>query len=519
VNTKDYQARIDAEHRSFDGCTNLEELLPQIFHYWSTRHISPMLTPFGFDSPYGMFRKYLEKQCQSGDATRCVSIGAGNCSLEVGLARHLRGQADVIIDCLDISSATLERGQAAARQSQVEDRLNFVQADFNTWQPAYEYDVVIANQALHHVLDLEHLFAQVKGCLKPGGRVIISDMIGRNGHQLWPEAFEVIQEFWPRLPPSYRYNHQLQRYEERFVNWDYSQDGFEGFRSQDVLPLLTEYFHFEFFAAYGNLINPFVERSFGPNFDAAAPWDRAFIDEVHARDQREITSGRFKPTQMLAVVGNDPRVPMLCIEPLRPDFCIRLPDASFPDTSNDHPIESTYQWDAWPHDPRAELEIACRRLTEAEVRLHEVRSELDKCAALASHFDAERKERTAWALRLDAELRETTAPVQSLQREIEDRTAWAVQLDKELDERTAWALDLKRELDETRPLNEELTKEVEARTAWAFGLDRELQERTEWALRLKAELDELKSRKPVSFRQRAANWLRNRLNNRQRRRP
>jgi hypothetical protein len=60
--------------------------LPDIFHYWSNRYMRPQLEAFGFSSPDGMFRKYLVEQCQArkNDAKRFLSIGSGNCDLEIG---------------------------------------------------------------------------------------------------------------------------------------------------------------------------------------------------------------------------------------------------------------------------------------------------------------------------------------------------------------------------------------------------------------------------------------------------
>ena len=46
---------------------------------------------------------------------------------------------------------------------------------------------------------------------------------------------------------------------------------FEGIRAQDILPLLVERFTFDEFIGFGNVIDPFVDRSFGPNFDIASP--------------------------------------------------------------------------------------------------------------------------------------------------------------------------------------------------------------------------------------------------------
>jgi SAM-dependent methyltransferase len=197
----------------------------------------------------------------------------------------------------------LERGREAAEKSGVSN-LNFIQADFNNWSPSSEYDAIIANQSLHHVVNLEGLFDQLKQSLRPKGRFLISDMVGRNGRQRWPEALHVIHEFWRNLPPSYRFNQLVGYYEELYENWDCSVEGFEGLRSQDILPLLLDRFHFHLFIAYGNVIDPFIDRAFGYHFDPLAEWDRNFIDQVQERDHQELASGHLKPTHMIAIVSN-----------------------------------------------------------------------------------------------------------------------------------------------------------------------------------------------------------------------
>jgi len=155
----------------------------------------------------------------------------------------------------------------------------------------------------------------------------VFDMIGRNGHQRWPEALQVVQEFWKELPDHYRNNRVLNRYEPAYINHDCSTEGFEGIRAQDILPLLIEYFHFELFLPFANLVAVFIDRPFGHNFDAAGEWDRDFIDRVHARDEEGLLSGEFKPTQMLAVLRTREVGTSLVDPKLTPEFCVRKPDS------------------------------------------------------------------------------------------------------------------------------------------------------------------------------------------------
>ena len=325
MHDKDYAARVASEKRTYEHCLNVHDL-PEIFHHWSHRKIRPKFEAFGFSNPDQMFCKYLADQCsETPGQRRFLSIGSGNCDLELAVATDLvqRGYGDFVIECMDLNPAMLERGRVAAEQAGLSAHLAFLEVDFNQWQARHEYHAVMANQALHHVVNLEGLFREVRGSLTAGGRFVISDMIGRNGHQRWPEALEIVQEYWRQLPSKYRYNVLLNRQEEEFGNWDCSQQGFEGIRAQDILPLLLDNFKFQMFVGYGNIIDPFVDRAFGHHFDVHAAWDRDFIDEIHARDEKEMYAGTIKPVHMSAVVGRDDGKALEFTAPFTPQFCVR----------------------------------------------------------------------------------------------------------------------------------------------------------------------------------------------------
>jgi hypothetical protein len=148
-------------------------------------------------------------------------------------------------------------------------------------------------------------------------------MIGRNGHQRWPEALTFVNQLWEELPERYRYNHALKRTERKYENWDCSIDSFEGIRAQDILPLLVNRFQFDLFVGFGNIIDIFVDRAFGPNFDPEHEWDRSFIDRVHTLDVEQMAKGVVKPTHMYAAMTKRPVTHPRFHEPLTPEFSIR----------------------------------------------------------------------------------------------------------------------------------------------------------------------------------------------------
>jgi SAM-dependent methyltransferase len=258
-----------------------------------------------------------------------VSIGSGNCDTEVEVAKLLqeRGLASFRIECVDINPDMLERGRKLAADEGLTDVVVPISGDFNSWEPARMYDGIFANQSLHHVVNLEGLFDAMYLALDERGSLVVNDMIGRNGHMRWPEALAPLQAFWKELPPEYRYNQQLKRMEEEFDDWDCSQYGFEGIRSQDVLPLLAERFEFETFTGFGNVVDIFIDRSFGHHFDAEGEWDRDFIDRVHAYDEAGLATGTLTPTHMLAILRKQPVAEPFFSRGLSPYRSIRDPAA------------------------------------------------------------------------------------------------------------------------------------------------------------------------------------------------
>jgi SAM-dependent methyltransferase len=324
-----YAARLESETGRFADEVEVHDL-PPIYHYWSNTYLRLKLEYFGASGIDDYFANQLERAIRDAPEmpARFVSIGAGNCDTEVRVARLLaeRGHRDFRLECVEITNAMVDRGREMAAEHAVADLVFPMRGDVNAWAPLHRYDAVLANQSLHHVVNLEGLFDAIDRCLRPTGRFVTSDMIGRNGHLRWPEALAIVQEFWSELPTDYRYHRQLRRREDLFLDWDCSSEGLEGIRAQDVLPLLLERFAFEDFLAFGNVIDPFIDRGFGPNFDAAAQWDRDFIDRVHERDEREIKAGTITPTHLIATMRlRSWGGPTRTWEGMSPESCVRRP--------------------------------------------------------------------------------------------------------------------------------------------------------------------------------------------------
>lgn len=318
-----YADRVADELKRYRDVENVHDL-PAIYHYWSGGHIDPLLAQLGYSSLDQFLLDPVAERCRSGAPIHVVSLGSGNGELELGLARSLQeaGHDNFHIRRLELNGAMRERAQHDAAAAGLSAHLIDEEADLNAWEPSEQHDVVIANHSLHHVCELERLFEQVRASASPDCVFIVNDMIGRNGHMRWPEALDLVQHIWATMPDRYRYNHQLRRHEAVYDNWDCSTEGFEGIRAQDILRLLNEYFHPAVFLAFANVIDLFVDRGFGHNFDPERAEDRNFIDAVARLDEGALALGIVKPTHLMAhYVMHD--VECDFVPPLSPAFAVR----------------------------------------------------------------------------------------------------------------------------------------------------------------------------------------------------
>lgn len=323
-----YWLRETLEKVAFNRTPVIHDL-PPIFHYWSNAYVRPRFEAIGFASPDDFFFRVIEAEARRKSRTiRCLSVGAGRCEIEIALAVRLReaGVDNVAMVCTDLNERLLQAGARLAREAGVADRFTFDVADINTRRVDRGYDVVIANQCLHHFVELETILDNIRDALDDDGVFATSDVIGRNGHQLWPEALAELLPFWRELEPKYRFDRVLHRQTDDYINYNHADVGFEGIRAQDILRLLVERFEFEIFAPYACVTLPVVERRFGWNFDAGNPADIAFVDRLAQRDQALLDAGTIKPTQLVAAMRKQRLAPLVSTTPFAPADCIRPVD-------------------------------------------------------------------------------------------------------------------------------------------------------------------------------------------------
>ncbi len=294
--------------------------LPPIFHYWSGRYVSPAAVRLGIHSPEQFYFDEICRASSEGtNLTEVLSLGAGACAMEIALAGRLRDQGiDARVTCVDFNSELLRSGAAQADRQGLAKSMRFLQFDCNRQREFPASDVIIVNQFFHHVENLELFCQALKHALLPDGRLVSSDIIGRNGHVPWPDALETITKFWAELPDRQHMDRYFGKVQRLYRPVDHSAYSNEGIRAQDVVRCLLDVFDFELFFTFGGCIMPFVERRIGFNFDPANTDDQLFIDRVQAVDAAALATGAYPASNMIARLRHKGCVEKTVFEPVPP---------------------------------------------------------------------------------------------------------------------------------------------------------------------------------------------------------
>jgi hypothetical protein len=322
----DYEARVKQQISQYaalsENMHTQESLIGEYYKDNFTRAASQAI--LGATSHINFYANYLGDSITKTGCVDIASVGSGDGSLEVQIAKKLKAAGkDFQFHLLELSPILVKQAEKILAENNLSNHFQLHETDLNNWEPSREYAGIMAHHSLHHIQNLENLFDAIDGSLL--GYFCTMDMIGRNGHMRWPETLEIIQLIWKTLPPEKRQHQHIKGFEEEFINWDCSGEGFEGIRAQDILPELVNRFGFELFYAFGGIIDPFIGRGFRKNYDPGNPKDTAIIDLVGHLNELLLDLGQIKPTQMAAAMTRDRNQIPRVYKNRTPEFCIRHP--------------------------------------------------------------------------------------------------------------------------------------------------------------------------------------------------
>jgi 2-polyprenyl-3-methyl-5-hydroxy-6-metoxy-1,4-benzoquinol methylase len=282
VFTDEYEKRVIGEKRHFEKLENFSQL-PEIVDWWSAKYLRPRIHEvFGYSGGNVFYSRPVIAAASSKRTVLVASLGSGDGQVEIALAQEIRRLEidNVKIVGFELSKDLVSKATRNAEKLNISDLVEFDNSDVNASFGSSQFDLIIANQVLHHIVMLEGLLDSCHDALKDDGLIMTRDMIGKNGHQSWPEAREVVDHIWSKMPDKYKGTARTGKFAEVFPNEDFSKSGFEGIRSQDIMPLIIERFGYSHFYSFGGIVERFINRSFGKNYSVESLEDIQFIERL-----------------------------------------------------------------------------------------------------------------------------------------------------------------------------------------------------------------------------------------------
>jgi hypothetical protein len=328
-----YQAKVRREIEWFAAASKTDDH-PPIYDYWADTYIRPRLrSVLGVETIQAFYIDHILERARgaAGSDIHILSLGAGDAELEVQIARGLlsMGVDRFVLHCLELSPVLIGRANQRIETAGLGSHVSAEQSDLNAALENWSRGsclAVVANHILHHIVDLEGLFARVSRAIGDSGVFLTADMIGRNGHRRWPETLSLVNAVWETLPDELKYNHVFGVVDHVYRDWDCLVGwGFEGIRAQDILPLLLQNFQFEKFLAFGSFPDAFFNGMYGPNFLPNLPAHQQFVERLDEMNATLLELGVIKPTMMFAVLSNDRSPATRMWRNLSPQFSVRDP--------------------------------------------------------------------------------------------------------------------------------------------------------------------------------------------------
>lgn len=219
---------------------------------------------------------------------RWLSLGCGPGHAEIALVRD--GSAGSVLG-MDPSTGAIRVARELAEAAGVGDRATFDVSpmDFPRFEPN-SVDVVHMNMSLHHIHDLEWVFAQIFTALKPGGYFVANEFVGPKRFQWSAARLKAVTDFLATIPDHLRRDYRdgaLKVVQQTYpAEWWIANDPTESVRSNEILPLLRRIApDLKVHSYAGNIANLVLENIIH-NFDPERSEDKACLGRLWEEDDR-----------------------------------------------------------------------------------------------------------------------------------------------------------------------------------------------------------------------------------------
>lgn len=253
----------------------------------------------------------------AGDDLRVLVLGCGEGWLERAVAQW---PFVAHIDAVDVAAAAVQRArEEATRQGLTKINYGVVDLNRDTLR-ANAYDVIVAHSILHHVENLEHAFAEIRGALKDDGTLIVNEYVGPNRFQYSDRVLSIINDLLQCLPARLRRGAIEQRtYERRerpTVEQMIASDPSEAVRAEELVVFLEREFAVLERRELGGTILQHLLYDIAQNFRFEVPQERAIVEVLCTIEATLIREGALSSDFAIYAARKHGAPPQVLREPL-----------------------------------------------------------------------------------------------------------------------------------------------------------------------------------------------------------
>jgi ubiquinone/menaquinone biosynthesis C-methylase UbiE len=127
-------------------------------------------------------------------AIKILDVGTGTARIPILMCQQ---QPQYLITGVDLAQSMLIIGQRNVDEARLNQRIRLERVDSKRMPyPDLEFDMVISNSLVHHLPDPLSFFGEIKRLIKPGGSILVRDLIR-------PENDRVVNELVARIGKDY----------------------------------------------------------------------------------------------------------------------------------------------------------------------------------------------------------------------------------------------------------------------------------------------------------------------------
>jgi ubiquinone/menaquinone biosynthesis C-methylase UbiE len=128
------------------------------------------------------------------DAVKILDAGTGTARIPILMCQR---RPQYLITAVDLAQSMLIVGQRNVEEAGLVQRIRLEQVDTKRMAyPDLEFDMLISNSLVHHLPDPLSFFQEVKRLVRPGGAILIRDLIR-------PESDEIVNDLVDRIGSGY----------------------------------------------------------------------------------------------------------------------------------------------------------------------------------------------------------------------------------------------------------------------------------------------------------------------------